>query len=84
MACEGLVVERDVADAADDHAGALDRRLRLQAADVVELADDRIRLGERNSAHVTRLKCEEKERYRTQQHEKSDPDVNSFAMHKIS
>src|SRR5262249_52710062 len=34
---EGLVVEPDVADATDDHAGALHRSADLQSADVLEL-----------------------------------------------
>ena len=33
---EGLVVETDLADAADDHAGAFHRRADLQPADIVE------------------------------------------------
>jgi hypothetical protein len=78
---EGLVIKLDIADAAYNNTGALDGRLRLEAADIVELAGDRVGIGEGQGAHIARLEGEEQQCGQSQQDKHSNPDVDRFTMH---
>jgi hypothetical protein len=78
---EQLVVEADLPDAPDDHAGALDRRLGLEPADVVELGVDHVAVVEGQAQQVAGFQRQEQQRCCAQQHEQAYPDVVFGSLH---
>ncbi|MGN8554519.1 UNVERIFIED_CONTAM: superoxide dismutase family protein, partial [Microbacterium sp. SLM126] len=66
---------------ADHHAGALDRRARLEPADVVELRGHRVGFLERQAAHVPGLQRQEQQGRKAQHHEQPHPVVERIFLH---
>ena len=77
----GLVVEVDALDAADDHAGALDGRLGLEAANVLELGLHLVATAATEAEQIAGLQGQEQQRGRAQQHEQADPDIDFGTLH---
>ena len=77
----GLVVEVDALDAADDHAGALDGRLGLEAADVLELGLHLVAAATTEAEQIAGLQGQEQQCGCTQQHEQADPDIDFGTLH---
>lgn len=82
MGLEGGRVKVDGLDAADDHAGALDGRARLEAADVVEVGVEFVGLGvEAEVAQIGRLQRHEEQGHKAHQHKEPHTKFQCSALH---
>src|SRR6267143_1018098 len=78
---EAFVVEMDLADPADDHAGTFHRRADLQTADVFEFRLNLIHIRRRKRGEVRHLQRKKQHRADADHREDPHPQVQLFARH---
>ena len=76
-----FVIELDGGDAAHHDAGALDRRLWLQSADVVELGRDAVGGLKAQAEQIGRLQRQKQNGRGADQHQQADPHIIFGALH---